>query len=330
VSALAIDSTGAISLPTNSDLSLGSGLSLDNMAIDTTNDLLFVTEENSGVYPITLKSSGTSMTMTVGTVVASGTTGCAYVVAGPAGSNTIFTSDSSSVSAFTYTSSGALTLSNSQQSGGSSGWLSAGPPSGIAIDPQGQNLYVASSTDEGTWQLPLTKSTIGTPGNMASSDDYNYGPACCAVDTTNSNVVVGNGDGTIEIYSLSGGLASTANGNGEITGSTATGATIVDVAFDPSGNYLVTANGGSNDVTLFTYDSNQGAANAVVSTSVASSGPTNVVFNPDLKIVYVANGGSTPATMSAFTYGPTSLTPLNGSPFALSATVGGPSGVAIK
>ncbi len=330
LSALALDGQGNITVPAGSDVSLGSGLMLNSVAIDRAGENLYVAEENSGIYPVALSFSGRSVTMTAGNVVASGSGGCLYVVTDPApGSANIFTSDGASASAFDCSSAG-LKLDNSLQAGGSSGWLAYGPPGGLSVDPQARYLYIASDTDEGTWQIPLSGVTIGTPGNLAGSQSSNMGPDCCLVDPSNQNLVVGNDDGTIEVFSLSGGLAENSN-QGPIQGGS-TGGSIMAIAFDPTGSYFATANGPSNDVCLFSYDGNSGSAN-IASTAIGLNNTTGVIFNPDAStpVVYFANTGASPASIAAFKYGRNTLDLLNnGRPFPTSANVAGPTGMAIK
>ena len=91
----------------------------------------------------------------------------------------------------------------------------------------------------------------------------------------------------------------------------------------------MTANGPTNDVTLFTFDSG-GSANYVTSIGLAGAGPSQVLFHPNGTVVYATNTTSNPATITAFTVSATALTPLPGAPFAMSANVKGPSGMAIK
>ena len=102
---------------------------------------------------------------------------------------------------------------------------------------------------------------------------------------------------------------------------------------DPTGSYVATANGPSNDACLFTYDGGLGSATlAATVTGLADS--IGAIFHPDQNtpVVYFANTGASPgsSTIAAFTYSGATLTPLAGSPFATSTTLAGPSGMAIK
>ena len=132
---------------------------------------IFVAEEMP-VDPVTISTSGSSVTHYRGGMGRRGTSRDAPTssVDPVQGSNTIFTSDTASVSAFTYTSTGALTLNNSQLATSSGLPPGGGNPRGVAIDPQAQNLYVAVDTDVGTWQFPVSGSTLSAATNHGDSD----------------------------------------------------------------------------------------------------------------------------------------------------------------
>ncbi len=333
ISVLAVDNQGNITVPTNSDLSLGSGLLLNAVSIDQAGQNLFVADETSGIIPVSISVNGASVTLTQGVTLASPTTGCAYVVTNPAqGSSNIFTADNASVSALDFTSGGVLSLDNSISADNFGFLAGGGNPGGIAIDSQGQNLYIASNMDYGCWQFSLSGATLTDTGNMAYSDSTNNGPMCCAVDQGSNNLVVGNDDGSIEVYPLSGGLSSYSNTGAGIQGSTVTGACVNALAFDPTGSYIVTANGQSNDASLFTYDGTQGAAN-FVTTATGLTNPSSVIFDPDQStpVVFIANTGAQQSSIAAFNYNPNGFTPLNnGTPFPTSANVAGPMGMVIQ
>jgi WD40 repeat protein len=191
-------------------------------------------------------------------------------------------------------------------------------------------MFATSGADWTTWQVPLSGSQLQTPLTTggASSDTTN-GPAGTAINPQGTFIASGNTDGSVDIFAVSGG---TIAGSPTQTVQATNGANpnVMGLAFDPTGSYLVTANGPSNDVTLFTFDSSQGAANSTGELVLPGSSPAQVLFHPNGTIVYVSNAGSNPATISGFTVTPTGLQPLPGAPFALSANVKGPTGLAIK
>jgi DNA-binding beta-propeller fold protein YncE len=114
-------------------------------------------------------------------------------------------------------------------------------------------------------------------------------------------------------------------------------AKVQSLAIDPTGSYIVTANGTSDDVSMLSV-SRSSTAPAIVLTltgtpySIASAtaavAPVSVTYNANGMTVYVANSAAN--SISALIVNSTGLAPLPGSPFALPAGDTTPCAVAVS
>ena len=168
----------------------------------------------------------------------------------------------------TATGSGALTPSQSL------GFLTATSDNGLSVSPSGSYLYVARSGIGGG----LAAYTInGGGGTLAavSGSPYAAGsqPYSVAVNLTSTDLYVASrSDGKIYGYSVGSTGALTALNAAPYTSGTA----VTAISMDQTGNYVAAAaNGGSPDLTLYSFDS---SANLVTATSTATgTDPTNPV-----------------------------------------------------
>jgi DNA-binding beta-propeller fold protein YncE len=304
------------------------------MAIDKPGNNLFVTDQYKGVFPISVATQGSSVTLGASNVVPTTTTGGRYVALDPTASE-LLTSDNDSISAFSFNAN--VTVVSSRRSDPATGFLSFGEPGGLCVDSAGANVYVADPGLGRIWQLPLVggqllppaSSAIGAAALSTNPSIYNAFKGANDVVLTPAGdfLVAGNTDGTVEVFPITAGALGSSRGGHPA--SARLHANVTALAFDPTGGYLVTANGGADDVTLFQFSSGN-VVYAGTNVVIPGSGPNSVLFHPNGNVVYVANTASLPATISAFTFGPSGLAPLPGSPFPLPATAAGPTGLAIK
>jgi DNA-binding beta-propeller fold protein YncE len=284
-----------------------------------------VASEANGIYPVAITASGSSITLTAGAPVAGATSNSEFLAVDPTpGSSVLYSADGGSISGFTFTSAGALTMVSSQL-GTYSGFFGYGGPTGLCVDSTGTSVFASSGGDLGVWPFPASAGMLSAPGKEAKSSASN-GPNQIVLNPQGTYLVAGNTDGTIDAFPVSGAKLSKAK---TTSASSNPNANVIGLAFDPTGSFLVTANGASDDVTLFSFSG--GVASAIGNpTAITGTGPAGVIFDPSGTVAYVANTGASPASISAFSVSTSGLTPLAGSPFALPASDSGPSGMVIK
>ncbi len=176
----------------------------------------------------------------------------------------------------------------------------------IATEPSGRFAYVASaapnaltaysidSTNNGNL-VPVPGGTIPLPGKSPISK-----PATLAIDPSGRFAYAVNVDGTIVGYSIdviSGVLTSIAHVP-PVSGTTPAG-----MAIDPTARFAYVANAGSNDVAMYSIDSQSGALTSVAGNMAAGTAPAAVAIEPTGRFVYVVNSGS--GDISAYSIGAT-------------------------
>jgi 6-phosphogluconolactonase (cycloisomerase 2 family) len=238
------------------------------------------------------------------------------------------------IMAFTYTN---VTGIPTQQVSVSMG--TAGPPTAAAIDSSGTFMYYVNPSD----------GKLGALG--VDSGGFVVGPTFPITMTANpANVLVldpkgefvctGNVDGTVALYAITAPGTTAAVGTGvsaEPAGSLLS-ASIQAIAIDPTGTYVVTANGPSDDVSLLVVTRGAsgpslalaGSPYALATPGVAGAAttPSAVVFNANGQVVYVANSGAN--NISALSVSRSGLTALPGSPFSLPANDTTPMSLAVS
>lgn len=327
--------TGAISGA--ADTALPTGFGPMGMAVDPTGSILFVTgvggQTPAGqLLPIAISNG----TLTVGTPAKTASPLPFGVCVDPA-SESVFTADFNAAttagqqpppgtcSGFTYApSSGALTPGNPA----SQTLLSN--PAAVCMDPKGSYIFAALAGGA----VQIINVTGGQMQASAQPQGLNLTPAhqCNAILLVGATLVVGNVDDTLSCFDLSS-QTQTQTDVTLHTGGTAK-AFVSSLAVDPSGAYVVSANGGTagggkgtDDVTLLSVGKS-GLTVVGSSTALAGSNPSAVVFNGAGGFCYVANTGT--ATVDVFQVAATGLTPVTGSPFALPQGDQAPFGIAVS
>jgi DNA-binding beta-propeller fold protein YncE len=252
--------------------------------------------------------------------------GCLLAVAGPAWANGVFVSDpdGEALSQFSSGANGALSaLSPASVADGYA-------PAGIAVTPNGANLYAADGAyDNGNFisqfsifngaLSPLSPATVGaddTPGEVAISPDGKY-------------LYVGTnlGGGSISQYSIgaNGALSPLSPASVDLNGVPA------GIAVAPNGKYLYAAvpfTGGPSDA-IWQFSIGAGGALAPLTpATVAAGGPTGLAVSPNSQNLYAlgpAGNGAGVYQYSISTDG--ALSPLSPAIAAYANQDGAPSGV---
>src|SRR5580704_6673009 len=219
----------------------------------------------------------------------------------------------------------SVTVFNPGSSGGSSNSLSftitagSDDPQAIAVDPAGKFAYLASGGCGGGTGGYLSMYTIDpttgaltsagppVPSNDEFTDSVTVGPSGKFVYVASPGDVWVIDDGSIVTFAINpttGALTSTAGG---INGTGANGAPgfFNSMAFDPSGKFAYSADGGAfpptsfgglSSVSMYTIDSTTGA---MTSTGMiaAGAGPDSVAVDPAGKFAYVTNFNSSDVSM---------------------------------
>ncbi len=295
--------TGVLTTATGSPFSAGS-FAAKACALNTTNRLLFVAQANNSLSSYTVDTSAVP--------AASSSVATAGIPSGIAvgGNSFVYVTNSSTnnISGFSFTSSGAMTALTgfpfatnvapgavivhpngrflyvgSQQAGtvqalsvDTSGGLAAlvngtitlpsGMPTGFAFSPDGNFLLVADSAKE------IRSYSVGSSGlltEIAGSPLATPVAFSTIAVTPNGRFAyaVGQGDMNVYGFTLSNGLLTAIN-------TTAVGTQPSSVAVDPSGAFLLVANTGSSNLSVFAMDSNSGAL------QVTTGSPVPTVLGP--------------------------------------------------
>lgn len=328
---------------------------VNTIAVDPTNSVLFAAgyttaaiyppSTSSGILPIALAlGTLTPGTFTVGGSASSGqvlidpTSSCAFTLDTGGGVTPAGTTPAGGITSFTYGAGGTALAQ-----GISVAFGTLGAPTAAVIDPAGVFLYAVDSAD-----MTLSALGIDSGGFVAGTNPpvltSSVGALSITLDPLGTTLVTGNSDGTVSIYSLgAAGVATLAlpgtsvEPAGFTPASASVAPSVLSVAIDPTGTYLVTANGASNDVSLIQLANASPAATGPLVgapyaypglTAGATATPASVIWNANGTTVYVAN--STANTISALQVSATGLTPLAGSPFALPAGDTTPASLAVS
>lgn len=174
------------------------------VAVDPASQLVFATTANSHfLWVYTIGSDG-SLTAVNQYSTGSGSYGVAVYPLGTASGGFVYTANgaSNTVSGFSYDGSGNLTALS-----GSPFYPKNTTPQGIAIDPQGQYLYVTNRGDNNVTTFSIDPST----GNLTLMGTVltGQGPIAVTVDPSGQFVYVVNyTDGSVSLFSASAGVLS--------------------------------------------------------------------------------------------------------------------------
>jgi 6-phosphogluconolactonase (cycloisomerase 2 family) len=234
-----------------------------------------------------------------------------------------------SLTGFTYaTPGGAVTA------GTSSAFGTNGGPTAAVINPTGTFLYCVDPADQLLQAFPVDSGGFiagPTPAPVPTPAPANV----LALDPQGVNLYTGNADGTVSIFQVSvSGTATLVVPSVSVEPPAVAGASVVGIAVDPTGQWVVTANGPSGDVSLLQVAPGPVPTLTLVGTPysltnpAAQPTPAAVVFNGHGTVVYVANSGTN--DISALSVSSSGLTPLPGSPFALPSGDTGPVSLAVS
>jgi len=316
-----------------------------SLAVDPTSSILFMAGNTTqAVFPPRTLSAVEPATLSGGMLVQgqvmTGADGLSIGIVATA--NVVFAVTSSTgvtpggstplgaLSGFTYTfPAGALGAGTSVTQG------TQGPPTSAVLNPSATFLYVV---DPGDMTLQAYGVDTGgfVAGNIPAAVPTPFAANVVALDPQGVNLYTGNSNGTVSVFQVSASGAATLvipSVSVEPT-ITLTPPDIQGIAIDPTGTWVVTANGPTGDVSLLRVNTKPSVALAVVGTpytipnAATPPVPTAVVFNGTGTVVYVANAGGN--SISVLNLTSTGLTAVAGSPFALPAGDMTPSSLAVS
>jgi len=335
----ALDANGVPSLPTNPSLPLkplaGSGGGSfwqpgAGMCIDPAGNNLYLVGDNVAngvVQPISIAVNGSTLVLTPGTQVASGSGAGAICAA----NGYLFTADSSTVSAYTYTAAGVVGAAKS------TAWPSGtfiGGPDCIVSGSLAGNVYVGFQVDQVMQAFAVKTGTVQAPNlnNQQFCGSF-AGPTAVVLHPNGKFLYAACGDGSVQILTVSSGtLGAGSFATNPVQASPGTNPVTLGIAINPAGTLLACANPDDSS-SVVAFDVTSTGALTKISTSgtykLAGALPNSVVFDPTGTVVYAANGGN--ATLSALNVSSTSgLKPVTGSPFALPTGDKGPGLIVVK
>lgn len=305
------------------------------IAADPTGTLLFAAGYTTrAVYPPTTDAALLPIqvakgVLTPGTYLPTGAKGASNGVVVSPVTSTVFTLDAYSspvttpggttsnggLTAFTYDATGTLTPGTSVTLG------TTGAPTGAAIDATGTFLYAADAADQILFPLGIDAAGFVAGTNPAPSPVQTSGPVSVCLASSANTLVTGNVNGTFSVWGFLGaGAVQLSYPNTPVVPAVAVGQPVLSVALDPTGSFLVTADGSTADVSLF-WINNLPIAPQTTQWQYpfqnAGAIPTSVVWNANGAVVYVTDQGAN--TITALQAGPTGLTAI-GSPVALPAS----------
>lgn len=210
--------------------------------------------------------------------------------------------------------------------GGGGVGFSGGPvPVAIAVADSGRFVFAIRNSSVESYQSH--PGTIATPPVSALA--VSATAAALAVHPSGRFVYVANADvsGTVQAFSVTTAGVLPAGSLTGVGGSTPTGSTPASIAIDPTGHFLYTANGGSNDISGFSVDESTGVLTPLGGGPVATGHhPISATVDYSGRFLFVVS--DTDSSVSTYTIDPSSgaLAPVS------PATVTGPApkGLAIS
>ncbi len=189
-------------------------------------------------------------------------------------------------------------------------------PTAVLVHPSGKFAYIANAGEANISLFKIDKSGALTEVTPRTPTGKN--PAAMVINSAGNLLFVANtGSNTITAYSVD-------SASGALTASSAapalTGFSPVRMATSPSGNFLYVANQTSASISGFSIDSSGGLTPIPNSPTPVGRGPNWVALDPAGKFLYVAS--LLDGNFSGFTVDSASgaLTPMNGSPYGITAT----------
>ncbi len=167
-------------------------------------------------------------------------------------------------------------------------------PTKLAMDVSGRFLYVAnpSINNLGVFVVDSKSGALSLP--KGQTPDTGKGPVAIALDPAGRYSFVANAkDNTVSVFAHRRILSPAMYPINNKGSAFAVGDNPVSLAVDPTGKFLVVANKGSNNLSVFVIHFHEGNLKAVKGSPFASGkAPVSVVVHPSGKFVYVLNADS--------------------------------------
>jgi len=178
-------------------------------------------------------------------------------------------------------------------------------PSAVAIAPNGQNLYASDWAQAGpgdvtAFSIAATDGSLTNSGSTAAGDS----PMGVAVDPSNRYLYVANScyvndtvpncQGTIDGYSLTGGMPSAfTSGDPTLVGPASPGSYPMLLTVDPTGRFLYVSQYTAGTIGMFSINPDNGILSATgTGTATAGTGPWTVVVGPMGRHLYVSDSST--------------------------------------
>jgi len=241
---------------------------------------------NAGIEVFSIASSGALTQIASGGSAASGTAPLALAVTPNSSLLYVLDKLSSTISAFTISSTGALSAAK-----GTALPQGTTPQQGLAIDSTGTHVYAPLGT------AGVFVGTINSDGSLTNTNTI-AGPASTslqqlAIAPSGAFLYALDPTNGVAAYSVAGGALTLLNGGKTFTAGSSSAA----IAVDPSSKIVVVANSAGNSLSSFTINSD-GTLTPVSGSPFATGGsPVSLAFDKSGKFLYA--GGSSGVTVFA-------------------------------
>jgi 6-phosphogluconolactonase len=296
-SGLVLELNGSANLTFNSNGGFSFGTRLDNSAAYA---VTVVTQPSNPSQNCTVRNgSGTIDKASITNVIVACTQTGRFAYVADVQSNTI--------SGFAIEPSGALVpLSGSPFAANGAG------PAALAVDPDGQFLFVANNASNSVSMYSIN-ATTGALAPTGFAIAAGVGPVAVTVDPTDHFVYVANlTSNTISAYMISGSTLIPV-----VDAPFSAGAGPAALAIDPNGNFLYVTNFNGNTISVFLIDQANGMLSAVSGSPFGTgAGPVSIAIDPTDAFAYVSNNSAGSIAEYALNATTGALTPVAGSPIA--------------
>lgn len=258
------------------------------------------TASNTGneVYAFTISATTGALTQ-VGSAVPEGAAPAAVSLSPNGKFAFSATNDGKQIYAFTIDqTSGALTAVAGSPF--NTGFATGSPYPDIAVSPNSQDLYLASSGDGEVVGFSIDQTSGALTALSGSPYPAGAGAAGIPAFSPNGNFlyVVNSSDNTVSGWSIGAGGVLTSVGANVSTG----GAGPVWIAFTPDGNFAYVSNGGGNSIAAFSVNTTSGVLTPLATpTYGVSESPEDLTIDSSGTYLYVPMGtGSSPGGIQVY------------------------------
>jgi len=282
------------------------GVFPESIAVDPTGKFAYVADEGCpdgslGAVSMYTIDSTTGILTSIGLSVTTADFGAGAVVVDPLGRFAYVANASDldinngSVSMYTINSTTGILTSTGTISPPNSGLFD---PSSVAIDPSGKFAYVAYEsgltptisvyTINPTNGTLTSSGTVPAAGRAGTITVHPSGKFAYVTDFSSEN------SSEVSMYAIN----TTTGALFSFLGTVAAGLSATSLAIDPTGKFAYLANGGSNDISMYTIDTTTGLLTST-GPIAAGMGPRSVAVHPTGNFAYVVNHGSNDVSMYA-------------------------------